>query len=275
MLKPRYDIISEKKLLGELKFEHIAVFSPSVYPSVITLLGQFAPYLGNAQVHWLLYEQDGTELPKYLQIPHRDLVVYVNEQTSNSGRSVTRKTDPSILEKYAFQAHTDHAQELMGHSVQQRNINNLHTHLVQDRDVCSFQRLCNLMRHISGQRVILQLQEVYVLLCAHYMHTASKYKEMVTASIWNGHEKRVRLHAEYFVSHLIRQSSMNVSQCLYSLGQRWPVGIPVTMFKALGQHLVNRGIASFMEGLQPQPPPQVCMARVVHVDHQRITSNHE
>jgi hypothetical protein len=191
-----------QRLVTEVELENILILSNRCYPSIRILMGRHIAMVGEIQLRWLQEIENGTEKPLWVATSTRGLQRQLAHLVPDAP---VRKQSIAHLQSRVREIRTQHLAKAVPSNV----LSLVHSPPTSVMSECmsSFQGMQALLKNVQSQKIITQLQEIFVLLTCHLCHTCTKYEELLQETGWSNKQA---LNAEYFVAHLLAQDVEDV-----------------------------------------------------------------
>ena len=212
----------------------ILICNEAVQSGVQILLGEYYSQYAQVQMKWLMELGQLQELPPVLDISQKKLKAYLRAAKETIGKTES----PDDLKTRALILFKSQIGTLIRRAPAKLTI----ARTSSPSKMSSAVILSELLMTINAKVALIRLQEIFMLLSCHVMHTTEEYTALVSKSrYWKGSDRRKKLPvAETFIYLLLRRSPDDLKQCLSNLVQRYPDGdIKVSDWKGLIQGLDN------------------------------------
>ena len=227
-----------KQQLTQVQDEHliqrVLLGAESCFPSISVILQQYAPHFANMQLCWIKQLLQTKQLPPCLMFTVSKSLKWLKERKCNPRRGTPLKA----LRAKMIQCHQKYLQSILDDFT--------YTPVDLSSVSKSFENICDLFTAVRGQRVVVQIQELFLLLCCKIMSTEQTYTHLLDQL---GLNPRCAKEAERFIASLIRQPPETVSSYIQLLSARFKTSIPARSFVYLTK-FINNGTFSMSQLLE-------------------------
>ena len=206
-----------------ITLDEIMVFGSNAFPSVPLLLNTFTADVAILQYKWLEEVITGKIKPGISNMSKTTCKKWIRKykQTPVWYESKHMK-DPRERVLWIFHEMTSEARKRYT-AIRYKEID-----VDETSSASSYEYMQQIMDMTSSQRVIVQLQELFLLLCAHYMYPVAQYTEIYMKLEWN---KNYLAAGERFIWELVSLRPESYASFMNDLLKRYPRYIPPSGFE--------------------------------------------
>ena len=221
--KSREVISFNKNLMTKTALESILVFATNRWPSVIWILGQFAPWMARIQLAWLTETKSN---PAWLPNTANGLRSQFKTFTD---KTVNRNFNVSELQEKVMKIYREQLSKMQtDHGLLSTWSSNNSSATTPTPE--SFSDMRNMLQSIQADVILGQLREAFVLLSGHMLYTEEGYSTLVKDSHWN---PRYVPHAEHFIAQVMACPEDEIKDFVQALNDRFRARIPQDQFLPL------------------------------------------
>ena len=211
----------DNEVLTTIRPQEILLIGEQTLPNVVHLLQEVAPMLAAIQCQWLIEIVEEKINPRVAQLSTQKCRDWL--QTVNG--TMEENIQNGNLQGRVLITFRTMASEII------RRPDHMNLNLLQNNSmVGSYELMQQFAKSVHSKRVIVQLQEVFVLLCGHYMYSREEYEKLCTDLNWK--TPRHIQWAERFVLALVRLPVQDYVTFMNTIVlAKYPDGIPPAHFE--------------------------------------------